>query len=134
MSDDLKNLKRSIAPWITVRDGEKAIKFYKAAFDAKETYRLEDPGGGVVVKLSVNGAEFWISCESPENDQELEPIGENFIRMILTVSNPDAVFEQAIKAGATEVFPVGEDHGWRLGRLIDPIGLHWEIGYQLNQD
>ncbi len=131
MSDDLKNLKSSIAPWITVRGGEKAIKFYKAAFDAKETYRLEDPGGGVVVKLSVNGAEFWISCESGENGQELEPIGENFIRMILTVSNPDAVFEQAIKAGATEVFPVGEDHGWRLGRLIDPIGLHWEIGYQL---
>jgi PhnB protein len=51
--------------------------------------------------------------------------------MILTVPNPDAIFAQAIAAGATEIFPVGEEHGWRLGRLADPFGLHWEIGHQL---
>ena len=51
--------------------------------------------------------------------------------MILTVANPDAVFAQALAAGASEVFPVGEGHGWRLGRLVDPFGLHWEIGHQL---
>jgi len=51
--------------------------------------------------------------------------------MILTVADPDAVFERALIAGATEVFPVGEEHGWRLGRVADPFGLHWEIGYQL---
>ena len=53
--------------------------------------------------------------------------------MILTVNDPDAVFNTALKAGAVEVFPVGEEHGWRLGRLIDPLGLHWEIGYQLTE-
>jgi PhnB protein len=51
--------------------------------------------------------------------------------MILTIANPDEVFEQARKAGATEVFPVGEEHGWRLGPLADPFGLPWEIGYEL---
>ena len=51
--------------------------------------------------------------------------------MILTVENPDIFFSQAIQAGATEVFPLGEGHGWRLGRLTDPFGLHWEIGHQL---
>jgi PhnB protein len=51
--------------------------------------------------------------------------------MILTVPNPDAVFARALKAGATEIFPVGEEHGWRLGRLADPFGLQWEIGHQI---
>jgi PhnB protein len=51
--------------------------------------------------------------------------------MILTVPDPDTLFLRALKAGATEVFPVGEEHGWRLGRLVDPFGLHWEIGREL---
>jgi PhnB protein len=52
--------------------------------------------------------------------------------MILTVADPDAVFGRSLRAGATEVFPVGEGHGWRLGRLVDPFGLHWEIGHPLS--
>jgi len=36
-----------------------------------------------------------------------------------------------LEAGATEVFPVSEDYGWKLGRLVDPFGHHWEIGHQL---
>lgn len=47
------------------------------------------------------------------------------------VDDPNTWFAQAIKAGATEIFPVGEGHGWRLGRLSNPFGLHWEIGHQL---
>jgi len=59
------------------------------------------------------------------------PLGAGSIRMILTVPDPDAFFARALAAGAVEVFPVGEGHGWRLGRLIDPFGLHWEIGHPL---
>jgi PhnB protein len=110
----------------------KAIDFYKSAFGAKEVYRLEDPGGGVVVRLSINGAEFWLSHEAADYaNASSDPIGGGSIRIILTVPNPDAIFAQALAAGATEIFPVGEEHGWRLGRLADPFGLHWEIGYQL---
>ena len=122
----------SIAPWLSVRDGARAVAFYKSAFDATEVYRLEDPSGGLVVRLSVSGAEFWISAESSrDGDASTEPVGGGSVRMILTVANPDAVFAQALAAGASEVFPVGEGHGWRLGRLVDPFGLHWEIGHQL---
>ena len=46
----------SIAPWLTVRDGARAVEFYKSAFEATEVYRLEDPSGGLVVRLSVAGA------------------------------------------------------------------------------
>ena len=122
----------SIAPWLTVRDGARAVEFYKTAFEATEVYRLEDPSGGLVVRLSVSGAEFWISGETPkEGELTAEPLGGGSVRMILTVADPDSVFARALAAGASEVFPVGEGHGWRLGRLVDPFGLHWEIGHQL---
>jgi PhnB protein len=125
----------SIAPWLSVREGERAVAFYKSAFGATEVYRLEMPEGGVVVRLSVGGAEFWLSGESTE-DRNGKPetrrvLGGDSVRMILTVANPDTVFAQAVAAGASEVFPVGEEHGWRLGRVVDPFGLHWEIGHQV---
>jgi PhnB protein len=123
----------SLAPWLSVPDGERSIAFYKSAFGAVEVYRLDMPvGAGVVVRLSVGGAEFWVSGESGvEPKGNGAPLGGDSLRMILTVANPDAVFARALAAGATEVFPVGEDHGWRLGRLRDPFGLHWEIGRPL---
>jgi PhnB protein len=126
------SFKYSIAPWLSVPSGAKAIDFYKSAFAATEAYRHEGPGGGIVVKLSVSGAEFWLSAESTDQPISIaEPIGGGSIRMILTVPDPDLVFARALRAGATEIFPVGEEHGWRLGRLVDPFGLHWEIGHPL---
>ena len=91
-----------------------------------EVHRTKVPGG-VIVRLSVNGAEFWVSEES----EPQIPLGGGSIRMILTVADPDAFFAQALGAGAKEVFPVNEANGWRLGRLVDPSGLHWEIGHPL---
>jgi PhnB protein len=124
-------IKPSIAPWLSVPSAAKAVTFYTSAFEAKEIYRHADPSGGIVVRLSVNGAEFWLSQDSPDQLESQELIGGGSIRMILTVPNPDALFAQALAAGATEIFPVGEEHGWRLGRLADPFGLHWEVGYEI---
>jgi PhnB protein len=122
----------SIAPWLSVHNGADAVDFYKSAFGATEVYRLEVPGGGVVARLSVDGAEFWLSGESPDHGNfRPESLWGGSIRMILTVPDPDAVFVQALTAGASEVFPIGEAHGWRLGRVVDPFGHHWEIGRPL---
>ena len=119
----------TIAPWLSVQNGARAVDFYKSAFGANEVYRLEDPSGAVVARLSVDGAEFWLSGESPQDGKfGPESSGGGSVRMILTVADPDAVFAQAVRAGATEVFPVDEEHGWRLGRVVDPFGFHWEIG------
>ncbi len=125
-------LHTSIAPWLTVAQNAKAIEFYKSAFGATEVYRHDDPSGGTVVRLSVQGAEFWVS-EDPEYSPKAPTphLGGDTVRIILTVADPDAVFARALKAGAKEIFAVGEGHGWRLGRLVDPFGLHWEIGHPL---
>jgi PhnB protein len=124
----------SIAPWPSVRNSGRAVAFYKSAFGATEVFRLEGPDGSVVARLSVDGAEFWLSDESPEHGNfSPESLGGGTVRIILTVTDPDAVFRQARAAGAKEVFPVGEEHGWRLGRVVDPFGHHWEIGRQLEE-
>lgn len=124
--------RKSLAPWLEVSDGPRALAFYTSAFDATETYRYDNPEGGFVVRLNANGAEFWLSYEGPKSSGEpASALGGNNLRLILTVPDPDAVFAKAIAAGATQVYAVSEDHGWRIGRLIDPFGLHWEIGKPL---
>ena len=124
--------KCAIAPWLSVRKSAQAVEFYKSAFGATEVFRLEDEGGSVVARLSVDGAEFWVSDESPEHKNfSPETLGGGTVRMILTVADPDAVFTRAVQAGAAPVSPVSEQHGWRSGRVADPYGHHWEIGREL---
>jgi PhnB protein len=119
----------SLAPWLAVRGSARAVAFYQTAFGAVEVYRMEGPEGSVVARLSVEGGEFWLSDESPENgNSSPETLGGATVRLILTVADPDAVFARALAAGARLVFPVTEEHGWRVGRVVDPFGHHWEIG------
>src|SRR5689334_11424886 len=116
----------SIAPFLSVRSGARAVEFYKAAFGAAETFRIESPDGAVVARLSVDGAEFWVADESPAHANfSPESLGGGTVRMIFTVPDPDAVFARALAAGATQVWPVHDEYGWYLGRLVDPFGHHW---------
>jgi PhnB protein len=122
----------SIAPMLSVRNGAKAIEFYKNAFGAIELFRVESESGEVVAQLSVGGAEFWLADESPERfNFSPESLGGGSVRIILIVQDPDSVSERAVKAGAKEVWPVNNEHDWRIGRIVDPFGHHWEIGKPL---
>jgi PhnB protein len=123
----------SIAPMLSVRNGAQAVEFYKSALGAIEVYRIEDPGGSVVSRLSVDGSEFWVADESPEHSNfSPESLGGGTARMVLTVPDPDAMFARAVAAGAREVNAVEDrEYGWRLGRVVDPFGHHWEIGRPL---
>ena len=137
MPDNVNNksvILTTIAPWLSVRNSQAAVAFYKAAFGATESFRLEDPDGALVARLSIEGAEFWLSDESPEHGNfSPATVGGGTVRMILTVADPETFFSRALEAGATEVFPVREDYGWKLGRLVDPFGHHWEIGHPIDE-
>ena len=127
----MKN-KSAIEPWLSIPNGEDAVTFYKSAFGATEGYRLNNPDGSLVVKLLINEAAFWINgAAGSSTNGEAQPLGGESVRLILINDDPVAFFSKALAAGATEIFAVGEDHGWKLGRLADPFGLHWEVGYQL---
>ena len=118
----------NLAPWLAVSDAQRALDFYKAAFGATEDYRAADDAGIVqVAHARIDDADFWLQCD----DDARARAGDGSIRMILTVEDPDAVFAQAIAAGATEIAAVYEGHGWRIGRLEDPFGHHWEVGKPL---
>ena len=132
MSDSAREPKTSIAPMLSVRRGAEAIEFYKAAFGAGEMFRIDAENGAVVARLSVGEAEFWVADESPEHQNfSPESLGGGTVRMVMIVEDPDGAFERAVAAGATVIWPVSNQYGWRLGRIVDPFGHHWEIGKPL---
>jgi PhnB protein len=128
------SLQTAIAPLLSVRRGKQALDFYESAFAAVELFRVENDEGEVVARLAVDGAEFWVADESPQHANfSPETLGGSTLRMILTVADPDAAFARAVTAGAKEVSPMSNGHGWRVGRVVDPFGHHWEIGRPLTK-
>lgn len=83
----------------------------------------------VVAQLRIGSSYLWVADESPEN-QNFSPatLRGTTARMLFQCDDPDAAFDRAIAAGATEVAPVSDGYDWRLGRVVDPFGQHWEIG------
>ena len=122
--------KTSLSPMLSVRDGAKAIEYYKAAFAAEVLFRIGEEGKGVVAQMSVGGAEFWLADEAPEYlNFSPESLGGGTVRMVMVVDDPDAAFTRAVGAGGKVVSPVEDkEYGWRVGRVVDPFGHHWEIG------
>ena len=124
----------SIQPQLSVRRGRAAVEFYRNAFGATEIYRVggTDENPSVVSQLQIGTALFWVADESPEHDNfSPESVGGGTVRMLLIVDDPDASIARAVAAGAFEVYPAADEHGWRLGRVADPFGHHWEIGKPL---
>ena len=121
----------SIQPELWVETPGEAVAFYEAAFGATVLHRV---GGGedVVAQLGVGDAAFWVAATSAAM-KRLSPraIDGATSRTLLVVDDPERIVRQAVAAGARESFPVSNDHGWRLGRIIDPFGHEWEIGVPL---
>jgi len=114
---------------LSVRQGARAVEFYKAAFGAVEVYRVEAPDGAVVSRLAVDGAEFWVADESPEHHNfSPESLGGGSVRMVLTVPDPDAMFAKGSRRHWRRVPERSPPCRWHLGRVVDPFGHHWEIG------
>jgi PhnB protein len=121
---------RAIAQ-LSVRRGPEALAFYAAAFGAEVDYQVGEES--IVAQLSIGGeATFWVADESPEHfNFSPETVGGPTVRMLLIVDDPDASITRAVDAGATLVAPAADEYGWRLGRVADPFGHHWEIGKPL---
>ena len=101
--------KTSIAPMLPVSRGRTAVEFYKAAFGADVLFRLDSESGAVVARLCVAGAVFWVADESPEHfNYSPESLGGGTVRIVMIVDDPDAVFDRAVRTGATVVRPVGK--------------------------
>ena len=75
---------------------------------------------------------FWVAAANSTMGR-FDPVAISGAtgRVLLVVEDPDAVWAQAVSAGAQPASPVQEEHGWRLGRIVDPFGHEWEIGERL---
>jgi PhnB protein len=126
----------TIQAQLSVRNGRAAVDFYRTAFGAVEVYRFggTDELEEVVAQLKIGDSLFWVEDESPPHGNfSPATVGGATTRMLLIVDHPAAVLAQAVAAGATEISPVGEEHGWELGRIDDPFGHRWEIGKPLRE-
>ena len=124
MFDRLLGMGARVVPQLSVRRGPEAVEFYKAAFGAVEVFRFGDKE--VVAQLEVEGSPFWVAYESPEHgNYSPETVGGSTTRMLLQVDDPDPMVARAVAAGAREVHPVQDEHGWRLGAsgpVRSPLG------------
>jgi PhnB protein len=118
----------SIQPELWVERAGGAVAFYAEAFGATVLHRVGE-GDEIVAQLAVGDAVFWVATAQPGRGR-LSPaaVGGATGRTLLVVEDPDAVLARAVGAGATETSPVGDEHGWRVGRIVDPFGHEWEIG------
>ena len=121
----------SIQPELWVDRGAEALAFYQAAFGARVLHRAGD-GEDIVAQLAIGDAAFWVSTAGSAG-QRLNPkaIGGATSRTLIVVDDPDAVFDRAVAAGAISTAQPANEHGWRLARITDPFGQHWEIGCPL---
>jgi PhnB protein len=118
----------SIQPQLWVENAREALAFYAAAFGANVLHLVGD-GDDIVVQLAVGEAAFWVAPASSAM-KRLSPraIDGATSRTLLVVDDPKTVAQQAIRAGAQETSPVADEHGWLIGRIVDPFGHEWEIG------
>jgi PhnB protein len=119
----------SIEPELWVERARDAIAFYEAAFGATVLHLVGD-GDNVVAQLAVGEARYWISTASASRPSPRANRGATG-RVLLVVDDPDQLVARACAAGASELSPVRDEHGWRLGRIEDPAGHEWEIGQPL---
>lgn len=121
----------NIQPELWVDRAGTAVSFYQAAFGAKVMHQVGD-GDDIVAQLAVGGAAFWVAASSSSMKRfSPQAINGSTSRTLLVVEDPVQVVQRAVAAGATEASAVGEEHGWLLGRIVDPFGHEWEIGRPL---
>ena len=118
----------SFQPELWVDCAAAAVAFYEAAFGAVTLHRVGE-GDDIVAQLAVGGACFWVtSADQSSGRFSPKAIGGRTGRTLLVVDDPGTAFAQAVSAGATGTSPVADEHGWRVGRIVDPYGHEWEIG------
>lgn len=121
----------AVTPGLVVKNAKDAIEFYKKAFGAREMHRMYLPDGKTIMhaELKIGDSHLMLSDEMPQMQAHSpQTVGGASSSIYLYVKNVDKVFDQAVKAGATETMPVMDAFwGDRMGGLTDPFGHMWAI-------
>lgn len=126
-------MKKTVAPYLSVRDGNAAIAFYKTAFGAEELERFDYEGKLGHATLRINDHLLMLADEFPEMEDMTGNVapptlgGRTTFTINLTVDDADQWFDRAIAAGATPIRPVTAEFFGRHGKLRDPFGHVWSV-------
>jgi PhnB protein len=126
----------TITPHLIVKGASEAIEFYKRAFGAEELSRMPFPGPDGQMKLGhaelqIGDSRLFLADEFPQQGAT-GPSGSSPVTIHMYVTDADAVFERAVKAGATAQMPPADMFwGDRYARVVDPFGHHWSIATHL---
>ena len=121
----------SITPMLIVKDGLKAIEYYKKVFGAidKGTMMMPDNKSVTHAELLIGDSKIMLSDEFPEM-KSLSPttIGGSPVSLYLYVEDVDKTFNLAVTEGGKSLFPVQDRfYGDRHGTIQDPFGHIWSI-------
>jgi PhnB protein len=120
----------TLTPFLTVRNAERAIEFYKQAFGAQARGVAKGPDGKVMhAELKIGDSVIMLSDEYPEfGSLSPQSVGGSPMGLHIYIENVDAAFDRAVKAGAQVEMPVMDQFwGDRYGKLKDPFGHKWSI-------
>jgi len=121
---------RSVTPYLTLNDAARALDFYKRAFGAQEVMRMDAPGGKIGhAEIKIGDSMIMLADEMPgSGTRSPQSLGATTAGIFLYVENADAVFNQAVSAGAHAEAPMADMFwGDRYGRLKDPFGHSWSV-------
>jgi PhnB protein len=124
----------AITPYLLIDGAAEAIEFYKRAFGATERGRMDTPDGKVAhAELEIGDSVLMLG--DPSDQASLKPptqLGGSTVGVFTYVEDVDAVFQQAIDAGAAVVRPL-ENQFWgdRYGTVRDPFGHEWQLATRI---
>ena len=120
----------SVSPALAIDGAAEAIDFYKRAFGAKERFRMPAPDGKIAhAELEIGDSVVMLSDPFPHSTvKPPTQLGGTSVGVFVYVEEVDAVFQQAVDAGATVTMAL-EDMFWgdRFGSVTDPYGHHWSL-------
>ena len=117
-------------PYLICKGAADAIEFYKKAFGAQEIMRMPVPGGKLGhAELKIGDSHIMLADESPENGiYSPQHYGGTPVSVLLYVEKVDAIFDQAVSAGAKPIrTPKDMFYGDRTSWITDPFGHSWYI-------
>ena len=120
----------TVTPYLVVKDGARAIEFYKNAFGAKEIFRMDGPDGKIAhAELQIGNSRIMLGTESPQaGSRSPETLKGTPVGIFLYLEDVDAAFKRAVQAGAKEQ-QAPQDMFWgdRYGKVVDPFGHEWQL-------
>jgi PhnB protein len=124
----------AFSPYLSVKDADRAIAFYRDAFGADERMRLTNSSDGKIghAELTMHGSLVMVAEENPQwGNKAPGTLGGTPVTFCLIVDDADAAFERAVNAGATVLMPMADQfYGFRSGSLVDPFGHQWMIQHE----